>query len=258
MRVTIITVCYNSEKTIERTIKSVLEQSYHSIEYIVIDGSSSDRTVEIINQFSSRISVFKSEPDKGIYDAMNKGVALATGDIIGVLNSDDFYISKTIIADVVERFIGKPESQILIGNVDFVSADNADIPVRLYSSAAFKPWQLRYGFMPAHPATFLKKSVYALVGYYKDDYKIGADFDLFVRIFLQYKISYDIFDRVVVRMAIGGVSTSGWNSYQTSTREMLRAFKENKKYTNLLFLLVRLPIKFIHQTYYRCCNKLFR
>jgi glycosyltransferase involved in cell wall biosynthesis len=257
LKVTIVTVCYNSENTIEKTIKSVLEQTYHDIEYIVIDGNSSDKTVEVISQYASRISVFKSEPDKGIYDAMNKGIGFASGDIIGVLNSDDFYISNNIISEIVDRFLDKPESQLLIGNVDFVSADKAEVPVRRYSSVAFKPWQLMFGFMPAHPATFITKPLYKLVGKYKDDYKIGADFDLFVRIFLTHNIPFDVFDKTVVRMTIGGVSTSGWKSYHISTNEMLRSFKENKKYTNVLFVLVRLPIKFIQQAYYRCTNKLF-
>ncbi len=247
MKVSIITVCYNSSMFIRSAIESVFSQSYSNIEYIVIDGGSNDGTLEIINEYYNQISHIVSEPDQGIYDAMNKGVALATGDVIGVLNSDDFYPNANVITDVVLEFKKNTEAALVLGNVDFVHPDDLTNPVRLYSSFKFATWKMRFGFMPAHPASFIKKSAYDCVGNYKLGYKIGADFDLFVRMLVVNKKPYTKLDQTLVRMRIGGVSTSGFKSYWISTSEMLRSLKENKIYSNIIFVLMRLPIKFFQK-----------
>jgi glycosyltransferase involved in cell wall biosynthesis len=225
----------------------VLSQSYSDIEYIVIDGSSTDGTQSIIQSYSGRISRVVSEPDKGIYDAMNKGVAIATGDVIGILNSDDFYPNNGVISDVVKIFHEKPSTEMVLGNVDFVSPSQLDKIVRHYSSFHFNSWKMRFGLMPAHPGAFIRRSAYEKLGGYKLDYKIGADFEWFVRAFLIHNLSYVKLNTTLVRMREGGVSTSGFKSYWVISNEVVRALRENGIYSNFFFVLIRLPIKAFHK-----------
>lgn len=245
MKISIITVCFNAEKTLLATIRSVQQQDYDDIEYIVIDGGSSDGTVGIAGQCSNVITSLISEPDGGIYDAMNKGIDIASGDVIGILNADDFYPNSHVLSDVVENFKGDSKVSMVLGNVDFVSSDNLDKSIRNYSSFKFEPWKMRFGFMPAHPAAFIRSSAYKYVGNYKLGYKIGADFDMFVRMLVVEKLSYIKVNQTFVRMRLGGVSTSGVSSYITTTKEILRSLKENKVYSNCVMVLMRLPIKFL-------------
>ena len=249
MKVSIITVCYNSESHIASAIESVFFQSYSDIEYIIVDGNSSDRTVSIINFYNRKVDKFISEPDKGIYDAMNKGVSLATGDVIGILNSDDFYLNNDVISQVVQAFEKKSNVDMVLGNVDFVSSENIALSTRLYSSFDFSPWKMRFGFMPAHPAAFIKRSAYEKIGTYKLGYKIGADFEWFVRAFMIERLSYVKLNQTLVRMREGGVSTSGLKSYWLSSKEQLQALRSNGVYSNWLFVLVRLPIKFLQKIF---------
>lgn len=249
MKISIITVCYNSKAFIASAINSVITQDVGDIEYIIVDGASKDGTVSIVDSFGDCVTHFVSEPDKGIYDAMNKGLALATGDVIGILNSDDFYPNPSVIADVVQAFADNPDVDMVLGNVDFVHPDDLTRPVRFYSSFNFKPWKMRFGFMPAHPAAFIKRSAYKKVGPYTLGYKIGADFEWFVRAFLVHKLSYVKLNKTLVRMREGGVSTSGLKSYWVSSKEQLRALRENGVYSNLAIVLVRLPIKFLHKVF---------
>jgi glycosyltransferase involved in cell wall biosynthesis len=254
MKVSLITVCYNSAKTIEDTIKSVQSQTYPDIEYIVIDGGSSDATKIILSKYKSDIDVLVCEPDEGIYDAMNKGIRMASGDIIGMLNSDDFYPDLDVLTHVSNEFKRHPEADMVMANVDFVDPSDLTKLVRTYSSFGFSPWMLRFGFMPAHPGTFIKKSAYELVGEYKLGYKIGADFDMFVRMLLIYKLQYAKLNKTLVRMRVGGVSTSGISSYVLTTKEMLRSLNENKVYSNVIMVLVRLPVKFFQMSFLKLKN----
>lgn len=243
MKVSIITVCFNSESTIRDTIKSVLVQTYADIEYIIIDGKSTDRTLDIIQEYQEKIAKVVSEADKGIYDAMNKGIALATGDVIGILNSDDFYKTSEVITEVVDAYLKSPNAKMVLGGIDFVNQDNLTKPIRCYKATNFKPWKVRFGLTPPHPGSFIRREVYETVGLYKLNYKIAADFDFFVRTLVARKLTFITVNSIWVRMRIGGVSTSGLQSYKITTQEMLRSFKENGLYTNLLFILLRLPIK---------------
>ena len=245
--VSIITVCYNSSRYVRTAIESVLSQSYPNIEYIIIDGGSADGTLSILKSYKN-ISCVISEPDKGIYDAMNKGIARASGDVIGILNSDDFYPHSEVVTDVVDVFINNPDIDMVLGNVDFVQNNDLTRVVRRYSVKYFLPWHLRFGFMPPHPGAFIKKSAYKQVGQYKLGYKIGADFDMFVRMLLVQNLSYKKLKKTLVRMRLGGVSTSGLESYITSTKEMQRSLRENKIYSNLVMVLMRLPIKFFQKS----------
>ncbi|MFV9474468.1 glycosyltransferase family 2 protein [Advenella sp. RU8] len=243
MKISIITVCFNSEATIRDTIESVLAQKYSDIEYIIVDGKSTDKTMDIVREYQGRIAKIISEPDKGIYDAMNKGIEKATGDVIGILNSDDFYRTENSISEVVVEFQKSATTDMVLGGVDFVHEDELNHAVRYYKAIGFKPWKLRFGLMAPHPAAFIRREAYKKVGTYKLNYKISADFDFFVRALLVHELSFITVDKVWVRMRVGGVSTSGLQSYKVSTQEMLRSFKENERYTNFLFLLLRLPLK---------------
>lgn len=243
MKVSIITVCFNSETFISSAIQSVLSQDYSNIEYIIIDGGSRDSTPSIIESFGDQVDYFVSEPDKGIYDAMNKGVFRATGDIIGILNSDDFYCDKSTISKVVEAFKTEPSTHMVLGNIDFVKLDKLDEPVRHYSSYRFKPWKMRFGFMPAHPGAFIKSSAYQKVGNYKLGYKIAADFEWFVRAFFLKNLQFIKLNETLVRMREGGVSSSGLQSYKITTYEILKALKSNGVYSNTLMVISRLPVK---------------
>ena len=247
MKVSIITVCYNSALVLKTAITSVLSQSYQDIEYIIIDGSSTDGTFEIIKSFREQINKFVCEPDQGIYDAMNKGLVLATGDVIGILNSDDFYPNSYIISEVVKAFSVNPNIGMVLGNVDFVHPKNIKKLVRHYSCFHFSSWHMRFGFMPAHSATFFKRSIYKKIGQYRLGYEIGADFEWFVRAFYIHKIQFICVNKTFVYMRQGGVSTSGLKSYWISSKEQIKALQENNVYSNILFVLIRLPIKFYHK-----------
>ena len=245
MKISIITVCYNSETTIRDTIKSVLAQEYSDIEYIIVDGGSSDGTLDIIRKYENRINTVKSEPDKGIYDAMNKGIHLATGDVIGILNSDDFFEYPSVISDVVDQFKSNPKSSLVFGDVVIVEPSNTQKIVRFYDSDKFRTWKLRFGWMPPHPASFFKCSAYEQVGNYSLDYKIASDYELFVRMLMVHKLSYTRINKVLVRMRAGGISTSGIKTSILLNSEIVKACKNNGIYTNLFFVLLKIPFKFL-------------
>jgi glycosyltransferase involved in cell wall biosynthesis len=249
MKVSIVTVCYNSEATIRDTIESVLAQSYADIEYIIVDGASSDRTMEIVDEYKDHIAKVVSEPDKGIYDAMNKGIKLATGDVVGILNSDDFYQGDSVIQDVAYQFAVCRDSDLVFGDVVFVAPQNLEKIIRYYRSSHFKPWKLRFGWMPAHPATFIKKRAYELVGPYSTDYKISSDYEMFVRLLLVHKLSFSIIDKVLVRMRTGGMSTAGIRSRLLLNQEIVKACRENRVYTNLFLVLLKIPFKLMEKIY---------
>jgi len=232
MKVSIITVTLNSEKTIKDAINSVLKQTYENIEYIVVDGKSKDSTVEIVNSYGSKVNKFLSEPDKGIYDAMNKGIRLATGDVVGILNSDDFYIDENVIEKVVKAFEEK-EVDSLFANLVFVRPNNLEKTVRLYNSSQFNPSKFAYGWMPAHPTFFVKRAFYEKYGLFNTGYKIAADFELLVRFLFKHRISYYYLDDILIKMRTGGVSTRNFRSNWILNKEIIRACFENGIKTNL-------------------------
>jgi glycosyltransferase involved in cell wall biosynthesis len=243
LKVSIITVCFNSESTIRDTLNSVRSQSYENIEHIVVDGGSSDHTIDIVTEYREWLGPVVSEPDKGLYDAMNKGISMASGDIIGILNSDDFYESKDVIEVVVAAFLSDSDLDILFGDVVFVNSEDLDTITRFYRAGHFRPWKLRFGWMPPHPATFVTKAVYEKHGEYRLDMKISADYEMFVRWFSKAKLKYIWVDRVIVRMRAGGVSTGGLKNSWTLNKEIVRACKENGLYTNLMLVLTKIPFK---------------
>lgn len=244
MKISIITVVRNNKNTISYAIDSVLNQTYKDIEYIIIDGASTDGTVEIVKSYGNRITKFISEPDKGLYDAMNKGIALVTGDIVGILNSDDFYIDEYVIEKVVNEFELKGVDSIY-ADLIFVKPDNLDKIVRYYDSSYFTPEKFAYGWMPAHPTFFVKKEIYEKYGIFKTDYKIAADYELLVRFFAKNKITYYYIKEPLVKMRLGGASTSGIKSNYILNKEIIRACKENNIYTNWLMILSKYPKKIL-------------
>lgn len=242
MKVSIITCTYNSAATIADTIKSVNAQTYQNIEHIIVDGLSKDNTLEIVKEFAGERQIIKSEKDNGIYDAFNKGIKMATGDIVGVLNSDDFFTSDNIIEQVVDAF-DKENIDAVYGDIHFVSNKELNRCVRYYSSKSFRPWMMRMGFMFAHPSFYVKREYYETLGLYKTDYKIAADFELLLRFVVKAKIKCKYLPLDFVTMRTGGASTEGIKSKNIINKECLRACKENNYYSNIFFMWLRLVYK---------------
>lgn len=246
MKISIITVVYNNKETIQDAMNSVLSQDYDDIEYIIVDGGSTDGTVEIINEaikiHSKRNIELLSEKDNGIYDAMNKGINLATGDVIGILNSDDFYSSNQVIPIVVNEFMTKNVDSVFADLV-YVKADDVNKTVRYYSSAKFYPKKMAYGWMPAHPTFFVKREVYEQYGLYKTNYQIAADYELVARFLVKNKISYSYIPKVLVKMRKGGASTRNLKSNWILNNEIIRACAENDIETNIIKVFSKYPTK---------------
>ena len=242
MTISLITVCFNSENHIRATIESVLSQTYPDIEYIIIDGKSTDATVDIIKNFNPPLGgrglKWISETDCGMYDAINKGIRLATGEIVGILHSDDFYNNSHCIETVAKVF---EDSTIdaCFADVHFVKPENLGKTVRYYSSAQFHPRRFRWGFMPAHPTFFVRKKYFDEIGYYQTDYRIAADYELLIRFLYTNKLKFQYIPLDMITMRTGGKSTRSWKSNYILNKEIVRACKENGIYTNLFLLSLK-------------------
>jgi glycosyltransferase involved in cell wall biosynthesis len=242
MKVTIITAAYNAAKTIDETLDSVARQSYPNIEHIVVNGASTDDTQSIIEQYRDKLAAVVSGPDHGVYDAMNKGLALASGEVVGFLNADDIYADK----DVLSRVAGIMEHEsldALFGDVEFFRSEDPTRTVRRYRSARFSPDQIALGWMPAHPALFLRRRVYEHYGVFRTDYRIAGDFEYCARIFHSDTLVYRSLPETLVRMRTGGISTSGWRNTVLLNREVLRACRENGINTNIIKIFSKYPAK---------------
>ncbi len=239
--VTIITVSFNSEKTIRKTIESVKYQTYNNIEYIVVDGKSSDNSLQIINEYSF-INTVISEKDSGIYDAMNKGLTASKGDIIAFLNSDDHYFDEHVVQKVCNIFL-KYHVDTVFGDVGYFSSKNNKKLFRRYSSKFFSSGVLKKGLMPAHPTLFIKKEIFDYYGKFDASYKIAGDFDLIVRIFKHNALRYYYLEEILVMMQSGGVSTQGFKSTITLNKEIMLSCRKNGIKTSWITLLSRYPYK---------------
>ncbi len=244
MKFSVITVCFNSARSIEHTLRSVLEQSYPNVEHILVDGGSTDETLAIITRYRRPSLTVLSEPDEGIYDAMNKGLRLASGDIICFLNADDHYISKGSLALVAEQ-VQDSHLDVLLTDVAFFRPDASHKVVRRYRTKHFNPRALAWGWMPAHPALFAKRDVYEKYGPFDTSFKIAGDYEWIVRAFKDDTLLYRHLPQVLVKMQTGGVSSRGILSKWTLNQEVIRACRQNGVYTNWWMILSKYPRKLV-------------
>ena len=242
MKISVITVCYNSAETIARTLSSVREQTYGNIEHIIVDGGSKDTTLAVVAAEGQHVAKLVSEKDNGIYDAMNKGIQLATGDVVAFLNADDFYKDPDVLAQVA-KVMHAEQLHALYGDVEFFRPGTQNVVARHYKSGRFTAARLGWGWMPAHPALFVHRALFERFGVFCTDYRIAGDFEFIARVFKHPELCHRHLPKSLVCMQMGGVSTSGWRATLQLNREMMRACRANAIRTNWLKLLVRYPLK---------------
>lgn len=245
MKISIITATYNSGATLRDTLESVNKQTYANIENIIVDGGSKDNTLELVEKYGKRVSKVISEPDKGIYDAMNKGIKAATGDIIGILNSDDFFAADNVIEKIAGVF---EENKVLDGvytNLYYVKQDNPDVIVRHWKSQQFKNNSFFNGWHPPHPTLYLNREVYEKYGVFNLDFSLAADFELMLRFFEKYKINTQYLDFTTIRMRLGGATSKNFSNIKKQNIECIRAFKSNGFKAPILYPIYRLFPKFL-------------
>lgn len=247
MKVSIITVTYNSEKYLEDCILSVAKQSHQNIEHIIVDGKSTDRTLEIIRKYSGHVSKWISETDRGIYDAINKGIEMATGDIVGILNSDDILVAEDVIASIVNAFETEHVDTVY-GDLEYVSATDTNKILRIWKGRPFKRSRFKYGWMPAHPTFYIKRSLIAKYGFYENHYITAADYEFMARYLYKNKVSSFYLPMLVVKMRMGGQSNR--NLYQrlrANRRDFLAMKRNNIPFA--FFVSILKPLIKVHQFY---------
>ena len=225
MKVSIITTCYNREKTIAQAIESVLGQDYPDIEYIVVDGGSTDDSFKVVRSYGSQICKAVSERDGGMYEAINKGIKMATGDIVGLLHSDDFLIHNHIISEIVERF-KQTAADMVYGDGLVVDADHTDKVIRDWRSGNYRRWKVRLGWLPLHPTVYIKRNAIEQYGLYNEKYQIAADSDFLVRYLYRADLKVEYLGKYVLRMRMGGLSTDG-KKRKAMWKEDVEMFREN-------------------------------
>lgn len=226
MKISIITATYNSSKTIKDTVVSVLNQKYTNIEHIIVDGNSQDNTLEIIQNITNRVTKIISEPDKGIYDAMNKGIDLVTGDIVGILNSDDFYSSDDIISDIIDVF-QRTNCDAIYGDLEYIDANDSNKTIRHWKSKAYTKGLFKRGWHPAHPTFFVKKEIYEKYGNFNLKYRIAADYEIMLRFIEKNKIKTIYLPKTMVKMRTGGASNKSLKNIIEANKECYLAWKDN-------------------------------
>ncbi len=225
MKFSIITVCFNSESTLEQTIQSVLNQTFKDIEYLVIDGGSTDGTLAILNKYKEQLK-FISEKDTGIYDAMNKGLKMAKGEIIGMIGSDDFYPSNDVLIQVSQTF-DKFKTDAIYGDKQFVNPDNIDKVVRYWTVGEYRKENWLKGFMPPHLSFYVKRACYEQFGNYRTDFTCSADYELMLRMLYKNGVSAHYLPKVLMTMRNGGTSTASWKHRWIANQEDRKAWKVN-------------------------------
>jgi glycosyltransferase involved in cell wall biosynthesis len=236
MKISIITVTFNCQNTISKTIESVISQTYKNFEYIVIDGNSNDNTKNIINEYKDNISTYISENDNGIYDAINKGIRLAKGEFIVILHSGDIFYNKLTIEHSINEIQNYFNTDIFFSNILFIDNIENKKTLRKYSSKYFKPFMFRFGFMPAHTSTIIRKKCFEDIGFYNIDYKIASDFDLLFNFIYLNNLNFKYIDMYFTYMTIGGISTSGFKSMIRINNEILQSLKSHNVYSNKIFI----------------------
>jgi glycosyltransferase len=249
MKLSVITVVYNNDKTISEAINSVLSQNYDEIEYIIIDGASRDNTLTIIKEYQSRISKFVSEPDTGLYDSMNKGVRLATGDVIGILNSDDIYQDRNVISDIMYQFNSDEKVDLVYGDLVYVKQDDTNKIVRNWRSNKYYPNFFEDGNVPPHPSLFVKTEVYKESGLFNLDFKLAADYEFMLRIFKKHSFKSKYINRIIIRMRLGGATNQSFRNIWRQNVEILRAWNTNELRVPFLLMPLRLFKRIIQFIY---------
>jgi len=237
--ISVITVCRNAAQTIEQTLDSVVSQNYPFIEHCVIDAASTDGTVEILERYGSRIR-WVSEPDKGIYDGMNKGIAMSRGSIIGFLNADDEFAHNHVLSDI-SHALTENSADVCYADVEFRNEQGK--LMRRYDSSRFHPGKLAWGWMPAHPTLYVRKTFFDKVGRFRTDYQIAADYEWIIRAFSIRDVRWKYISDVWVHMKMGGASTSSWKSRWVLNREIVRACEQNGIKTSLFRVMMKIPMK---------------
>jgi len=227
VKVSVITVVYNNVDHVGDAINAVLEQNYPFVEYVVVDGGSTDGTVDVINKYRSQIAVFLSEPDNGIYDALNKGVSYASGDIIGFLHSDDLYAHSGVISSVVDYFHDY-KINVMYGDLEYVKENEVDSVVRYWRAGSYSKMKLKCGWMPPHPTVYVYRSVYEKIGNFNLSYKISADYDYMLRLFSYEHVRVGYLPEVLVKMRLGGASNQSLSNLIRKSMEDYRALKSNR------------------------------
>lgn len=243
MKVSIVTVCYNSEKTIRDTIKSVLSQDYKNIEYIIVDGNSMDGTMGIIEEYKARISMVICEADDGIYDAMNKGISMCTGQIICLLNSDDIYSDKSVISNIV-RVFNKNDADCVFGDIYYVASDDLTKIIRKWKTGEY--YGMKNGWHAPNPAFFVKRNVYEQYGLFDISFDISADFEFMLRVVEKYKVKITYYSQYVVMMRVGGESNRSIKNIIKGNKNIIKAFNKNGIAISPFYTIKRI-IKKIYQ-----------
>ena len=249
MKITIITVTLNSQNTIRDTLNSVLSQSYKNIEHIIVDGGSTDKTISLLKSYPNKNKKIFIKKNFGIYKSINFGIKKSNGKYICILNSDDIFHSNDIVKELAQIITKNKRDKIFFGDVAYFKKFNYYKINRFYSSANFKRWKMVFGLMPPHPGSLINKKIYTKYGLYNNDFKIAADFELFLRLILIKKIDFKIINKPIVRMRSGGISGKSILSYWISTKEILKSFKINDLSSNIFFILMRIPAK-INQLFF--------
>ncbi len=249
MKISIITVTYNSADTLCDTIRSVLSQSYSDWEHIIVDGGSDDSTVELVREYGERYDgrlKFVSEKDSGIYDAMNKGLRMASGDIVGILNSDDFFTTPNVLSRIAEAFEnGNNDFDAVYGDIIYVDSNDKTRAVRYYSSEGFRRWKMRLGYMPAHPSFYCRRQLYERHGLFDTSFRVAADFENLLRIIYVGRASTRYLPMNFVTMRVGGASSSGFRSHRRIFSDHIRAYRKNNVPSGLFLDIFRYPLKYM-------------
>ena len=227
MKISIITVVYNNEDTISEAIESVLGQTYKNIEYVIIDGGSKDNTVNCINRYKEQLGYFVSEKDYGIYDAMNKGIKACTGDVIGILNSDDLYENFNVIASVMEEFNTDSELDILYGNLVYVKSNDTKKVVRNWKSKSYYQLFFEHANVPPHPSLFVRSKVYNETGLFDLRYKLAADYELMLRMFKKHHFKSKYINKLIIKMRLGGATNQSLSNVVAQNKEILHSWRNN-------------------------------
>jgi len=254
MRVTILTATYNSEKFLEDCINSVISQDYHNIEHIIIDGGSTDGTISIVKKYEHKISRWLSEKDNGMYDALNKGMEMATGDVIGILNSDDVLASPDVVTAIAECFKSSDNVDSVYGDLVYVDQQNTQKVIRYWKGFTYRRFRFTYGWMPAHPSFYIKRSLISRFGGYESHYFTAADYEFMARYLYRHKITSRYLPKLIVRMRIGGASNVTLGRRLRANRRDYLAMKKNNIPFPFLASVLKPLIK-LHQYYYTYFHK---